>query len=232
MKTLNISTLSFITSICISAFVRSPVTAMKQPLHVRLEQRLLQAAKDGKDKLVHDILTTKRCSSLNIDIKTTGAMNLGGPEYTGYTPLHWAANLGHFSIIQILVAHGATIDSEDTHSETPMLVAVKNNHYEIAEFLLTVNAQVDAQDNLGRTSLHYAIMQPGGGNLAMVELLLFYNAPLDLEDNTGETPFELAVHIGSRDVFRHIYETALARREGLSAKIRDLIASATEEPIS
>ncbi|KDO23599.1 hypothetical protein SPRG_10794 [Saprolegnia parasitica CBS 223.65] len=84
--------------------------------------------------------------------------------------LHTAANHRACSTLQLLLAHGADINSIDLANHTVLHHAVQKNDFDMAWFFLEQGARVDgAVNTTALTPLQVAIM---GGNMRMVELLL------------------------------------------------------------
>jgi ankyrin repeat protein len=69
----------------------------------------------------------------------------------GGTPLSCAAGKGHVSVVQLLLEHGAAVDSRNDRGRTPL----------------------DSKNDCGRTPLSYATEK---GHESVVRLLLEYNA--------------------------------------------------------
>ncbi len=53
----------------------------------------------------------------------------------GRTPLHWAALRGRKTKVEMLLAHGANVDTRDWYGKTPLSLAKENGHTEIVELL-------------------------------------------------------------------------------------------------
>jgi ankyrin repeat protein len=51
------------------------------------------------------------------------------------TPLHWAADMGHEEIAEILIAKGADVNAKRDSGETPLDLAIKYNKTETADLL-------------------------------------------------------------------------------------------------
>ncbi|KAK8255637.1 ankyrin repeat-containing domain protein [Phyllosticta capitalensis] len=148
---------------------------------------LITAALKGNEHIVNMLLSR----NANVDWQD--------PE--GYTCLHWAAKNGDLEICEVLVNHGAKLETktkEDlklTPGMTPLLLAAKCKHSPVVEFLLSREAEIDAMDCKGYTSLHRAARK---GNLEICEVLVNHRANLesktkeDLEFNAGMTPLLLA----------------------------------------
>jgi ankyrin repeat protein len=53
----------------------------------------------------------------------------------GRTPLHWAAFRGRKTIAEMLLAHGANMDTRDWYGRTPLSLAKEGDHSETIELL-------------------------------------------------------------------------------------------------
>ncbi len=53
----------------------------------------------------------------------------------GQTPLHWAAFRGRKTAAEMLLAHGANVDTRDWYGKTPLSLAKENGHTEMVELL-------------------------------------------------------------------------------------------------
>ncbi|XP_069723566.1 ankyrin repeat and SOCS box protein 12 [Phaenicophaeus curvirostris] len=56
------------------------------------------------------------------------------------TPLRLAATKGHLRSLEVLLAHGAEVDSLDVKAQTPLFMAVSNGHRECVKVLLDAGA--------------------------------------------------------------------------------------------
>ncbi|NWJ05744.1 ASB12 protein, partial [Crypturellus undulatus] len=56
------------------------------------------------------------------------------------TPLRLAASKGHIRSLEVLLAHGADVDSLDVKAQTPLFTAVSNGHLECVKALLDAGA--------------------------------------------------------------------------------------------
>ncbi|XP_055543312.1 uncharacterized protein LOC129728870 [Wyeomyia smithii] len=59
------------------------------------------------------------------------------------TPLHYAARLGSYDSIIILLSHGAVVDTIDSMQETPLISATLAGHVEVAELLLDKTENIE-----------------------------------------------------------------------------------------
>ncbi|VDL98170.1 unnamed protein product [Schistocephalus solidus] len=60
----------------------------------------------------------------------------------GLSPLHIAADKGHFEIMKMLVCNKATVDIENRSGVTPLHLAARGDHYKCAQLLLLAGADV------------------------------------------------------------------------------------------
>ena len=72
------------------------------------------------------------------------------------TPLHWAAEKGHATVVTKLLQGNAAVDAANAYGETPLHNAAFYGHAAVAELLLQANASPTAVDKFGRTPADYA----------------------------------------------------------------------------
>lgn len=88
-------------------------------------------------------------------------------------------------ICEILIAHGAEIDSQDTNGATPLHWAATVGNKMILELLIRYGANVNALDVSNKTPLFEAARLH---QLEVVNFLLSCGAEVNLTDNQGWTP--------------------------------------------
>lgn len=122
------------------------------------------------------------------------------------TPLHFAAGHGDIDAVNLLLSHGAVIDSRDRSGATPLMVSVKLcNRYAhpwIVNPLLKAGADIHAKDKDGRTALHHAINPQL--NIPAIDLLLEKGADPAVPDNFGTTPITQARSLGFEDIAKKL----------------------------
>lgn len=141
-------------------------------------------------------------------------------------PLFTAIRRGNYSIVKLLLEHGAELESMDADGWTPLGYATSLHHHSIIKLLLEHGADIEGRTSDGRTALGCAAVcghnlvaglllelgaevdakDPGGGSPllnaavfghgAVARLLLENNAVVDLPDNHGRTPLFYAAYNG------------------------------------
>uniref|UniRef100_A0A7S1PFZ1 Uncharacterized protein n=2 Tax=Percolomonas cosmopolitus TaxID=63605 RepID=A0A7S1PFZ1_9EUKA len=105
------------------------------------------------------------------------------------TPLHYAAQGGYISIMEILLRCGADPNKQSSQkigSNTPLHIAIDHNYLKVAETLLNYYANPNVQNALGFTALHVAARK---GYVECVKMLLARGAQSDILDAQGKTPY-------------------------------------------
>lgn len=110
----------------------------------------------------------------------------------GYTPLmrqmYWS---GRTEMIEVLLGHGADINTENNDGETLVHQALKYGKEDYYELLLKKGAKFTPRSKIS-TALHYAVQ---GKNLSLVTKMLEKGIPLDERDQDGNTPLHAAARV-------------------------------------
>lgn len=120
----------------------------------------------------------------------------------GADPEHclWAAAFADdLEAIDLLVAHGATVDPV-FEGYTPFLEAAATSHFSSAERLLHHGADPDVRDPKGDTALHLMLRKRSAPE--HVRMVVAAGARLDLTDADGRTAAEILATKRSRDLRR------------------------------
>ncbi|MFW6371309.1 MAG: ankyrin repeat domain-containing protein [Bacteroidota bacterium] len=117
----------------------------------------------------------------------------------GITPLMYATENNHFTVVKILVLNGADINEKPHNGVTALISAVWNNNLDIAEYLILKGADINMGDKHGITPLIYA----AGYNLfIMSDMLIFYGSEVNKADDYGNTPLMAATYSGNTEIIR------------------------------
>ena len=140
---------------------------------------LSHAAMNGDDVVVRNFL------------KETNP-NGHGPD--GRSPLFCALQNGHYSIMAMLLEHGASVDEKDHIGRTLLSLVAEHGVFVAAKTLIKHNADINSKDHAGRTPLSRAAEH---GNASVVKLLVEHKAIIDSRDHAGRTPLSWAAERGS-----------------------------------
>ncbi|KAL2084504.1 hypothetical protein ACEWY4_020022 [Coilia grayii] len=174
---------------------------------VDLGKRLLDAARKGQDD----------------DVRTL--MANGAPfttDWLGTSPLHLAAQYGHYSTAEVLLRAGVSRDARTKVDRTPLHMAAAEGHTSIVELLVKSGADVNAKDMLKMTALHWATEH---GHRAVAELLVKYGADTHAMSKFDKTPFHIAVDKGNTELM-------LLLQEGMQNQVNMNPLSSTTSAIS
>jgi ankyrin repeat protein len=139
------------------------------------------------------IEATRSADVETVDRLITDGSNLNEVTGDGMTAVHWAAQLGHISILELLLDAGAEVNpTTRIGSYTPLHLASSQANSSIVEKLLGGGADVNATTtNSLATALHLASQVVGGAE--SVKVLLAYGAdPNAKEGSAGQTPLIFA----------------------------------------
>jgi len=96
---------------------------------------------------------------LDLAVPHAYPVNLHGKDWNGWTLLHEACSEGHTSIIELLLARGADIESRNTAGFTCLHLATYNAHIASIETLLAAGATQHARDLDGADVMYTARKQ-------------------------------------------------------------------------
>uniref|UniRef100_A0A8C0HLI6 GA binding protein transcription factor subunit beta 2 n=1 Tax=Buteo japonicus TaxID=224669 RepID=A0A8C0HLI6_9AVES len=142
---------------------------------VDLGKRLLEAARKGEDDEVRKLMAS------------------GAPfttDWLGTSPLHLAAQYGHYSTAEVLLRAGVSRDARTKVDRTPLHMAAADGHTHIVELLIRNGADVNAKDMLKMTALHWATEH---NHRDVVELLLKYGADVHAFSKFDKSAFDIAL---------------------------------------
>ncbi|XP_034706979.1 ankyrin repeat-containing protein At5g02620-like isoform X2 [Vitis riparia] len=116
----------------------------------------------------------------------------------GWTPLHYAAHLGHLKATEKLLKYDKSVAGLlDVEHSCALHIAAKEGHTNVMEQIITCLPDVhDLIDNKGRTILHVAAQY---GNARVVKYILKkpnLESIINEPDNEGNTPLHLAAIYG------------------------------------
>ncbi|KAF4627026.1 hypothetical protein G7Y89_g11130 [Cudoniella acicularis] len=113
--------------------------------------------------------------------------SINAVDQIGYTPLHYATEIGSLEIVQTLIERGCEIDERCESSEfaTSLHLAVVMNRVEITKAFLEAGADINSKVALtGHNVLQQSVKK---GSLACFQLLLDYGADTNIRTDTNCT---------------------------------------------
>ncbi|XP_030596626.1 GA-binding protein subunit beta-2a isoform X2 [Archocentrus centrarchus] len=155
---------------------------------VDLGKRLLEAARKGQDDEVRNLMAN------------------GAPfttDWLGTSPLHLAAQHGHYSTADVLLRAGVSRDARTKVDRTPLHMAAAEGHTVIVELLVRNGADINAKDMLKMTALHWAAQH---GHHSVAETLIKHGADVHALSKFDKTPFDIAVDIQNTELMLLLQE--------------------------
>jgi ankyrin repeat protein len=120
-----------------------------------------------------------------------------------------AAAAGHIGVCELLISHGAPVNSAEGGALAPLHAATRSGSVSLCEFLLKAGAEVDGVGSRpGWTALYEAIDWGAAGALDVCRLLIEGGAEVaPVRKHKGDrSPFQLAVMRGRLDIVRFFVE--------------------------
>ncbi|KAG8509226.1 GA-binding protein subunit beta-2 [Galemys pyrenaicus] len=149
---------------------------------VDLGKRLLEAARKGQDDEVRTLMAN------------------GAPfttDWLGTSPLHLAAQYGHYSTAEVLLRAGVSRDARTKVDRTPLHMAAADGHAHVVELLVRNGADVNAKDMLKMTALHWATEHR---HRDVVELLIRYGADVHAFSKFDKSAFDIALEKNNAEI--------------------------------
>ena len=137
---------------------------------------------------------------------------MNAADRSGFTPLGAAAHYRRIDVLNLLLKHGALVNSRSTSGATALQMATHEpDNNAVIELLIAGSADVTAMDKYRNTPLRNAAFL---GNREVVELLVAKGADVSTKDeDEGNTPLHLAAGNG----YKEIVELLLAKGADVSA---------------
>ena len=127
-------------------------------------------------------------------------------DESGRTPLSWAAEYGHESVVRLLIERDSVdINSKDGFGQAPLSMAAENGHEAVVRLLIERDSvDIDARDGDRKTPLFIA---SENGHEAVVRLLIESDGvDINARDVDGKTPLFIASENGHEAVVRLLIE--------------------------
>uniref|UniRef100_A0AC34QK63 SAM domain-containing protein n=1 Tax=Panagrolaimus sp. JU765 TaxID=591449 RepID=A0AC34QK63_9BILA len=121
-------------------------------------------------------------------------MNPVEKNASNWTPLMYAAYLGHLNVCELLCSKGAQLEATNDLGQTPLMLAASCGSKEIVIYLVSKGSNVNKQDSCGQSALHYATRYNQSG---ITEVLVKAGGDPNLPDSVGMTPTLNACKVGN-----------------------------------
>ncbi|XP_063983689.1 ankyrin repeat domain-containing protein 29 isoform X3 [Diachasmimorpha longicaudata] len=131
----------------------------------------------------------------------SGRVHIDCKDKTSTTALFFAAQGGFVDIVNLLIEHGATVDSCSIDGGTPLFVACQCGHLDVVESMIERGANVNAHMKDGATALFIASQN---GHVRILEVLLEHGAKTDAARTDGATPLWIAAQMGHDHAVRRL----------------------------
>lgn len=120
------------------------------------------------------------------------------------SPLHIAAQYGHYSIVKLLLeSKEFDINAPEGDGKTPLMEAANFGHSKVVELLLAYGANVHLESHVGTTALSSAVKQ---GHPQVVQLLLNAGADSRLVTKNKMSIVDYAAQSGNVEVLKILLE--------------------------
>ncbi|HEV7926936.1 MAG TPA: ankyrin repeat domain-containing protein [Verrucomicrobiae bacterium] len=123
-----------------------------------------------------------------------------GADVNRSAPIVEAAKKGNEAMVELLLNHGAAVDSRDNTGEAALSYAGANGFMTVCRTLVAHGADVNAKNNSGSTPLQFAVES---GQLSAAEFLITNKAQIDVRaSGTGMTPLTSAIRSGETEMVK------------------------------
>uniref|UniRef100_A0A1A8GYT1 Ankyrin repeat and sterile alpha motif domain containing 3 n=1 Tax=Nothobranchius korthausae TaxID=1143690 RepID=A0A1A8GYT1_9TELE len=131
-------------------------------------------------------------------------VNLDGKNIGGWTPLMYAAYIGHDNIANLLLEAGVNVNATTAKGLTPLMLAASCGNESIAYFLLQQGAELELKDSRGWTALFHCTST---GHQQVVKFLLDNNADANVkEPGSWFTPLMEAAASGHEIIVQYLLD--------------------------
>lgn len=140
-----------------------------------------------------------------------GDVDLDGKNVGGWSPLMYAAYIGHDNIVNLLLETGVSVNATTSKGLTPLMLAASCGNESIAYFLLQQGAQLECKDVRGWTALLHSTAT---GHQQMVKFLLEHHANANIKEPlSGFTPLMEAAASGHEIIIQYLLNHGVRTEE-------------------
>ncbi|XP_016309980.1 transient receptor potential cation channel subfamily A member 1a [Sinocyclocheilus anshuiensis] len=124
----------------------------------------------------------------------------------GASPMHYAASMGHFHIMRLIVqiTGQQELNARDEEENTPLHWAVQKDQPGSCSVLLTLGADPNILNNSQQSPLHMAVSM--GKNVVLEQLVSHKQTDVNLEGDLRNTPVILAASLDNHEALVILYK--------------------------
>uniref|UniRef100_A0A3B3ZMF9 SAM domain-containing protein n=1 Tax=Periophthalmus magnuspinnatus TaxID=409849 RepID=A0A3B3ZMF9_9GOBI len=157
-----------------------------------------------------------------------GEVDLDRKNVGGWTPLMYAAYIGHDNIANLLLEAGVNVNATTAKGISPLMLAASCGNESIAYFLLQQGAELEMKDFRGWTALFHCTST---GHQQMVKFLLDNNADANVKEPvSGFTPLMEAAASGHEIIVQYLLDHVIDHRnaKGETARVLGMMYGYTK----
>lgn len=170
---------------------------LNQCIDISTEQKvtpLIVAARHGQFEVAQLLL-----ENFDVNIEQAGRVKFDHFIIDGATALWCAAGAGYYSIVKLLIEHGADPNQATTNNSTPLRAACFEGRLEVVRYLVEHNADLTIANRYMNTCLMISSYK---GHLDVVSYLLEKGADPNLRAHCGATALHFCAENGHVDVLK------------------------------
>eukprot|EP01035_Chromulina_nebulosa_P025176 gene25176-32845_t len=124
------------------------------------------------------------------------------------TPLLLACRNNHITTVQLLIKHGANVNTGNCYGNTALHEAAREGHTEILKVLIDSGAKVNIQNKKGSTPLHFGCYGESKSKnpLDIIVLLVKAGSDVNHKDFRDITPLLVCCISGRLDILNYLKE--------------------------
>ncbi|WP_133281738.1 ankyrin repeat domain-containing protein [Cardinium endosymbiont of Culicoides punctatus] len=148
-------------------------------------------------------------------------IDINDRDHLGFTPLHWAIDIGNNILIEKLLKYGAGVNETDNNKSNFLHEAIKQDNLLAVQLLLQYKAaDVNIVDNNGNSFCH---LGASIDNLEILKNLIQYIPEESRKNilNQINTEGEMLIHLATKKGYKSVVEILLQNEADVNATTQD-----------